>query len=519
MPGVCPEADTSAPTNEPTPTPAEAREATSVRQDEPETLSHLATVSNQVSHLSPEQFKLTLSQHNRPYVIDRTTGNIAAVPVRSKQIKNLIWAKAKEGGIALKRWEVEDFIEQLAAAAEMAGEVTPVWYRIAPLTCGGFEIDLGDANHTRVRVTAGNVETIRSGSDVAFCRTPTMLPMAIPADEGDLEPLRDKVNLDDPSYWLLIAWLTFTLARPKAKSSNYVILVLHGDQGSGKTLLCTSVILGLLDPNQLGAQVFPHNAKDLAIMAEHAHVLVFDNMRAFRAAMSDVLCMMSTGSTLSNRALYTNGELYTLHIHGALVLNGIHHLTTQADLTDRCLTLHTRPLAADKRKSEADMLRELERDMPVIFRGLLDLTAKILAELPYAEVEHPQRMLDFVRWLAAMERALEIPGPVLQTQYADTLIETQRDSLLDNVLGNAIVEFASDLDQEWTGTPARLLSELNMRFYSGTPSSREWPGNPIALSKRLNALKASLRTQGILVEIGRGKERRIMIRVEGGRND
>lgn len=346
-----------------------------------------------------------------------------------------------------------------------------------------------------------------------------MLSLPLPADEGNLDLLRDKVNLDEPSYWLLIAWLTFTLAHPKTPASNYVILVLHGDQGSGKTFLCAQVILGLLDPSQLGPQVFPHNAKDLAIMIEHSHVTAFDNMRGFRASMSDVLCMTSTGGTLSNRALYSNADLYTHRVHGAVVLNGIHHLLTQADFAERCLTLHTQALPADKRRSEAEMLRELERDTPAIFRGLLELTANILAELPNAVVEYPQRMLDFVGWLAAMERAQGIAGPALQEHYATILNEAQRDSLLDNVLGNAIVEFASRVRGEWSGTSTRLLRELNDDTSFGTMSSREWPSNPIALSKRLTALKASLRTQGIIVDIGRGKERKVTIRVEGGSND
>jgi hypothetical protein len=57
-----------------------------------------------------------------------------------------------------------------------------------------------------------------------------------------------------------------------------------------------------------------------------------------------------------------------------------------------------------QRKSEAQMMKELETDLPVILKGLLDLVAGVLQELPNAEVTHPERMYDFVRWLAAMKR-------------------------------------------------------------------------------------------------------------------
>jgi hypothetical protein len=508
LPGGPPEGKEHVDESNSTQTAKGVRQAIAVRPDEP----RLALPS----FLAAEQYELILSQRSRPYVVVHNGGNPFAIPLSSRQFKNLAWAAARASKTSLKRWELEELIDQLTAQAEVAGTVTNVWFRIAPLPCGGFEIDLGDSAQTRVRVTAGQVLILTSGSDVVFQRPATMLPLPIPAEEGNLDLLRDKVNLPDTEYWLLIAWMTYTVAHAKVPSSKYVIPVVHGDQGSGKTFLCSHVIAGFIDPSQLGPQVFPHNAKDLAIMIEHAHVVVFDNMRGFRAAMSDVLCMTSTGGTLSSRALYTNAELYTLNVHGAVVLNGIHHLTTQADASERFLTLHMRSMQAAERKSEGDLIRELDRDKPAIFRGLLDLTAKILAELPNATVEHPERMIDFSRWLAAMELALGYTQPVLQAQYSLSLNEAQRDSLLDNLLGSTLLEFAADLDETWTGTPTNLLSELNSRFSFGPPSSQEWPNNPIALSKRLNALKASLRTQGIVVEIRRGKERTIIVRKEVG---
>jgi hypothetical protein len=508
LPGGPPEGKEHVDESKSTQTAKGVRQAIAVRPDEP----RLALPS----FLPAEQYELILSQRSRPYVVVHNGGNPFAIPLHSRQFKNVAWAAAKESNTSLKRWELDELIEQLTAQVEIVGRVTNIWSRVAPLRCGGFEIDLGDSTHTRVRVTAGQVDILPSGSDVVFYRLATMLPLPVPAEEGDLDLLRNKVNLPDTEYWLLIAWIIYTLAHAKMPSSKYVILVVHGDQGSGKTMLCSQVVLGLLDPSQLGAQVFPHNAKDLAIMMEHAHVVVFDNMRAFRAAMSDVLCMTSTGGTLSSRALYTNAELHTLHVHGAVVLNGIHHLLTQADFSERCLTVHMPSMPPDQRKSEADLIRELERDKPAIFRGLLDLTAKILAELPNAVVEHPPRMIEFVRWLAAMERVLGYAQPVLQLQYAASLEEAQRDSLLDTLLGTTILEFGSELEEQWSGTPSQLLSALNNRFSFSPPSSRDWPSNPIALSKRLNALKASLRTQGIVVEIRRGKERTIIVRKEVG---
>jgi hypothetical protein len=83
------------------------------------------------------------------------------------------------------------------------------------------------------------------------------------------------------------------------------------------------------------------------------------------------------------------------------------------------------------------------------------------------------------------------------------------DSLQENPLATAVMAFAEDLqDGQWTGTPTELMLTLNLR--SGG-KSRDWPQNAIALSKRLQSLQAALRRQGIEVQLGRGRERRITI--------
>jgi hypothetical protein len=100
------------------------------------------------------------------------------------------------------------------------------------------------------------------------------------------------------------------------------------------------------------------------------------------------------------------------------------------------------------------------------------------------------------------------------------LSQGQLDSLLENLLAAAVVEFAEDeVTDTWSGTPSELLAKLNSRAARGTQRSRDWPQNAIALSKRLVPLQASLLTQGIQVDLSRGKERNITIRKSGGKHD
>lgn len=107
-------------------------------------------------------------------------------------------------------------------------------------------------------------------------------------------------------------------------------------------------------------------------------------------------------------------------------------------------------------------------------------------------------MLDFVRWLAAIGDSQRCPCRLLQAAYSEALREAQLDSLQENLLASAVLEFAAKHAQPECGeTPSKLLSKL---IEEPLPDGREILArvaeNPMALSKRLNALKASLATQG-----------------------
>jgi hypothetical protein len=463
----------------------------------------------------PRKLGLVLGQTGHAYAVMAGSGNPFALPVGSRQLNNIIHELGRSEGVKHRKGDAKDINSFLQAQAEIAGITKDVFYRVAPIS-GGIEIDLGDDAHTRARITAGKVEKITRGSEALFYRTQASAPMVMPASVGNVNLLKKYLNMDAISTTLFIAWLSYTLAHPKVSTSKFVILVLQGNQGSGKTSLCNNIILRLIDPSLIGVQVLPGNAKDLAIAAQNAHVLCYDNVREFKQSMSDMLCIAATGGALTGRQLYSDADQHVVRLHVALVLNGLHSFIDQPDLAQRCLPIQLQPLPEDKRKSETELVREFEADAPVILRGLLDLIADVFKHLPTVEVTNPERMIDFVRWLAAMEKAAGISSGIYQPAYSDALNQGQLDSILDNALAATVTEFAQrQACNVWSGTPGELFNKLNELATSSTQRSREWPPNPIALSKRLVPLKASLLTQGITVEIHRGKHRKITITTEG----
>ena len=462
-----------------------------------------------------DRLRLVRNPAGKAYAVVQHAGNPVALSIGSRGLNAIITTCAAQKGKSLRPRQIDEVNQQLEAHAEQYGKTQDVWYRVAKIE-GGIELDLGDENHTRARITAGSVEIPVVGSDVVFQRTPNIQPMVMPAAEGDVDLLRKYLNVGAPEQLMLIAWITYTLAHPKVPSSKYVFLVLNGNEGSGKSSL-SRLLLRLIDPSALGVQTFPRNEKDLAIAGQSAQVLAFDNLRAFKWGMADLLCIASTGGMTTSRRLYTDDVQQATPLHVALILNGIHPFIGQPDLAQRCLPISLRPIDPSKRKTEEALMAELEADMPKIMRGLFDLIAKVFEQLPHAEATNPERMIEFSQWLAVMERVDGVPAGInpYQRLYSEILQQGQLDTLMDNPLAAAIIEFAEALEENaWSGTPADFLARLNICTSHGSGFSRDWPQNAIALSKRIGPLQAGLLSQGIRIELSRGKERVVTLTKE-----
>jgi hypothetical protein len=459
----------------------------------------------------PQNLEIILDQYANPFSVRRDKGNPYVLPVNERALNSIIRDLGEDNGQSINKHKLADINESLEAFAERKSDIKHVWCRVAQIT-DGIEVDLGDKDQTRVRILPNEVEIIESGSDVLFFRPQHSQPMVTPAGKGDISVLKKYVNVDDTSFLLFKAWLTYTLAHPKAPSSNYLILSLLGGQGTGKSVL-SKLIRTLIDPSSIGVQIMPSSSDDLAIAVQYSHVVCYDNLRRLSAAMSDALCTAATRGAVTGRKLYTNGGQHVKHMHGAIVLNGIHSFINQPDLAQRCLPLQLKPFKDDFRITEGDMQATLAVDLPIIQRGLFDLISKIFAKLPDAKVLHPERMLDFSKWLAAMELADNVPAGIYQAVYSHAIDEGQRDTLHDSALGSAMLEFGESLETpEWTGTPFALLTKLNFDSEAGSYRSADWPDNPISMSKRLHSLQASLATQGVDVSFGRGKVRTITVK-------
>lgn len=251
----------------------------------------------------------------------------------------------------------------------------------------------------------------------------------------------------------------------------------------------------------------------MVISSLHQYVLIYDNVRSFTKAWSDALCVMSTSGSLGGRRLYTDAEESLLQVHSLVVLNGIHPFGKEPDLASRSINIQLVELDASTRREESEINQDLEDKLPSIFRGLLDLCARILALESSVTSFRKERLTSFSRWIATMEKVLDLPTGKLQKIYSRNVRASMLETLQDNTLGMTLLNFAANLPEgHWIGTPTKLLDRLEELVPQRvTYRQTEWPQNPIALSKRLKPLTVAFKSQGLDILFSHSTHRQIEV--------
>lgn len=415
-------------------------------------------------------------------------------PIRSRAFKD--W-------LALQYWKAEnavpssqamqDVVTGLGGRARFDGAMRAVHLRVAEHD-GDLYLDLGNERWQIVKITKDGWE-ILDDSPVRFRRKNGCLALPVPEKGGAIEDLRKFANVSDDDWPLLLSWLV-TVFRP---GKPFPVLVLHGEQGSGKSTTA-KVLRSLIDPNKSSLRSSPKDERDLMIAASNSWVVSLDNLSSMSVTLSDSLCRLSTGGGFSTRELYSDGEEVLLDVMRPVILNGIDEVISRSDLLDRALLLQLPRL--QRHFDETTFWKEFELVKPKLLGSILDAVCVALSQIETVtatarlnDTDLP-RLADFTLWGIAAETGFGLPPGQFFERY-----KGNRDAVHNLVLdcdpfAEALLTFMRH-KTAWAGTPSELLQEIRSITNDSITRSRGFPQNAKGVGRRLQILAQNLRAHGV----------------------
>ncbi len=391
--------------------------------------------------------------------------------------------------------------DTLAAQARFEGPQREVSLRTAS-TEDAVWVDLADPARRTIKVTAEGWEVVGDAEcPIRFARPRQMMALPEPQSGCDIKALKSLMCVDDDGLTVIEAFL---LGAFMPSSGGFPILVVTGEQGSGKSFGC-KVLRSLIDPSQLELRRAPRDESDLGASLNSGYLLAYDNLSSISGWLSDSLCSLATGGGLARRKLYSDAEEHVVKGRRPVLLNGINDVTSAPDLAERCLFVEFRRPEGSERRTEKELDALLQELRPGLLGAILDRISRALREstaLPPGELP---RLADFAAWVYAGtppdER--EAVWRVLNTNRKEKILATIEESPLADAIRT--------LSQRggFMGSPQDLLTALNEQ--EGIQSAKDrpegWPASADALGKQLRRLQPVLKGAGVDVRSHRGKRR------------
>lgn len=460
---------------------------------EPGTADPVAFVRNS-AHLFRDQ-------RGTPMAAVRVERRTQLLDVQSKPFDLWLRRLIHSAGFSITRSERRDLRDHLESVARFDSPAEPVFVRVGE-TAGRTYLDLGSASDKAIEVTPDGWRVMGTPS-VRFRATTTQAPLPRPDPDcrGAVDELREYLNVDDGQFPAVVGWILAALR----VHGPYPVLFLQGEQGTGKST-AAKMITSLVDPRRVPLRTMPKTERDLAVAAQHAHLLAYDNLSALSPAMSDALCRVSTGGGLATRKLHTDAEEVVLEAQRPVIATGIPDLATRPDLAERAIVV--RMSAVRHRVDERRLLSRFAGAAPRIFGSILDGVVSALARVDLVTLDEPPRMADFALWVTAAEAGLGwAEGTILaacrRLQSAQVVESFESDpvaSLVPRVI-------AVGGGQAWRGSASSLLELL--RHLS--PSRPELPRACNALTAHLRRVAPVLRACGYGVRFERSAAAREVV--------
>ena len=427
-------------------------------------------------------------------------GRKQTVKVQSGPFRRWLAGLAQQAGFLAGGKALADAALALDAAAFEAHEVRPVHLRFARVD-DVIYLDLANDQGEIVVVTRDGWK-ITTECPVAFIRPANMAALPRPERGGDLDDLRQFINVTDADFPLLRGFLLDCLKGV----GPYTVLLINGEQGSAKST-GSKYLRSLLDPvHKAPARRLQRDEYELAIAAQQNAILVFDNVSSLPQWLSDAIASLATGSGFAVRTLYSQDEEMVYGTARPVAFNGIPDFAESSDLLDRAIKVTLPPIPDAQRKSEDELEPLFEAARPKLLGALLDAASAGLKNYAAMNLGALPRMARSARWIAACEEGLAGQQGVFLTAYERTREEMTTLALDHSTVATALLTWMDTwVDTVWEGSASELLGVLTDQVHGVVLCSNAFPKAPNKLSGELRRIGPALRRVGITVDLSRSR--------------
>jgi len=349
----------------------------------------------------------------------------------------------------------------LVLEAETQTQPVRVLYnRFAPNGAFAYYWDMGD-DYGRAIHYDKNGWGIEKNPPQIFRRYPHTMQLPEPEQGGNLALFLPYLSLADAGDKLLAIIAPITYLIPEVP---HVATTITGRQGSGKSTL-DLLYQSLIDPSAAGLLTMPSKDDDLIQVIEHHYLSIFDNVGWLTRTQSDILCRAITGSGNEKRELYTTDDAFIRQFIRCIGLNSIAMPVERSDLVSRNLFFNWLPLTWNKRKTDAEMKADIQRDAPKLIAAMLDVLVKAIQIYPDVEPKINARMADFVKWGIAITKAMGLTQEDFEGAYATNLNTQDEELIKSSLVADQVIIYMTQTNQPILEAPAaEIKNDIEVWF-------------------------------------------------------
>lgn len=464
------------------------------------------SVADKIMSLALDRFDLGWNPEDGAYAVPRSGPRVVRMLKGNSQSLRAELAKlfyASHGSVP-SAGALADAMNTLEGRARDA-KPQPLGLRVAqledPLRGTQLVLDLGDNTGAAVVLDANGWQ-VTAAPPVLFRRTPLTAALPTPVSGGELDELRELLNVTDDS-WLLVRG---ALVAAYLSDVPHPIVLLTGEHGTGKTT-AARLLVKLLDPSPAPLRSSPHREDDWGITANGSYVVGIDNVSTIPAWLSDAWCRAVTGDGYVRRQLYTDSDLNVIALRRQIVLTGIDPSGLRGDLADRLLRVELQVIPPADRRTDRVLNARWDEAHPRILGALLDLLVQTLRVLPAAREQMTERprMADFAEVLGAVDIVTKSDSLSVFRGQGERL---SRDVVEGDPVGAALLQLLDKQVIGFTGEASQLLNVLREFAPGALPPS--WPNTPAALGHALKRLAPALRACDVAFTHSKVNGRRVI---------